>query len=295
MTVRVFYSPAYCGSLHAFDTTRKAGWIVDSLSLRPIPGIELKEPRALTEAEVAEVHDPDYVQSVRHGIPRELAQSQGFNWDPELWPMVLSSNGGAVEAALEAMETGCSGSLSSGLHHARRESGAGFCTFNGLVIAARQALARGAKSILILDLDAHCGGGTSRLIKDEPRIWQTDVAVDRFDRYRAYSRNTLDLVGHAGNYLPIVCHRLEQLDRDAPRFDLCLYNAGMDPFEGSATGGLAGMSEQILAERERLVFEWCALRKIPIAFVLAGGYVGPSLDQSALVNLHRLTLLAAVP
>ena len=189
---------------------------------------------------------------------------------------------------------GRSGSLSSGLHHARREHGAGFCTFNGLVIAARKALAHGAQSILILDLDAHCGGGTSRLIKDEPRIWQTDVAVEKYDWYRTHSRNTLDLVGDAGNYLPTVCHRLRELDRQAPRFDLCIYNAGMDPFERCAIGGLAGMSEEILAEREQLVFEWCSLRKIPIAFVLAGGYVGPSLDQSALVNLHRLTLSASV-
>ena len=167
MTVLVFYSPAYCGSLHAFDTTRKAGWIAESLVSVPIPGIELREPRPLTDAEVAEIHDPDYVRSVREGTPRELAESQGFKWDPELWPMVLSSNGGVVAAALEAIETGCSGSLSSGLHHASRKHGAGFCTFNGLVIAARQALARGAQSVLILDLDAHCGGGTSRLIKED--------------------------------------------------------------------------------------------------------------------------------
>ena len=74
--------------------------------------------------------------------------------------MVLSSNGGAVAAGLAALEHGVAGSLSSGLHHARREKGAGFCTFNGLVIAAREALTAGARSVLILDFDAHCGGGT---------------------------------------------------------------------------------------------------------------------------------------
>jgi len=30
-----------------------------------------------------------------------------------------------------------------------------------------------------------------------------------------------------------------------------------------------------------------------VAFVLAGGYAGPRLDQSTLVNLHRMTIAAA--
>ena len=35
-------------------------------------------------------------------------------------------------------------------------------------------------------------------------------------------------------------------------------------------------------------------QRLPVAFVLAGGYVGPRLDQARLVALHRLTLSAAV-
>lgn len=292
-SVRVFYSPAYAASSYVYDTTRKAKWIAESLALRPIPGIQLTEPRPLREADVAEVHDADYVLAVRTGVPRDLAESQGFDWDPGLWPMVLSSNGGVADAAIEALETGRSGSLSSGLHHAGRERGAGFCTFNGLVIAAKKVLARGAQSILILDLDAHCGGGTSQLIAEEPRIWHLDISVDGFDAYQPASPCTLDLVEEAGQYLPTLRRRLMDLEHRAPSFDLCLYNAGMDPFEGCGTGGLAGIHERILAEREQLVFAWCSARKIPLAFVLAGGYVGSSLDEAGLVDLHRLTLWAA--
>ena len=74
--------------------------------------------------------------------------------------MVCASNGGAVAAARAARAGGVAGSLSSGLHHAGRDRGAGFCTFNGLVLAARAALSEGAARVLVLDLDAHCGGGT---------------------------------------------------------------------------------------------------------------------------------------
>jgi acetoin utilization deacetylase AcuC-like enzyme len=86
---------------------------------------------------------------------------------------------------------------------------------------------------------------------------------------------------------------LDALPTRAPALDVCLYNAGMDPYQGCAIGGLAGIDRGVLEERERLVFEWCRRQGLPIAFVLAGGYLGPGLDRAGLADLHRLTLEAA--
>jgi len=291
--VQVFYSPKYVGSGYAFDTTRKAKWIADSLAESPIQGIELLEPPSLTREQVAQVHDADYIRAVETGVPRDLAESQGFPWDAGLWPMILASNGGVVAAGLAALEQGVAGSLSSGLHHARRARGAGFCTFNGLVIAAGEALSAGAQSVLILDLDAHCGGGTRSMIQDDPRIWQLDVAVSSYDRYESSDHAWLEIARNGADYLPTVDRWLKALDRRGPRFDLCLYNAGMDLYENCPTGGMAGITRDVLSRRERLVFEWCRDRRLPIAFVLAGGYVGPRLDEAGLIDLHRLTLSSA--
>jgi acetoin utilization deacetylase AcuC-like enzyme len=281
------------GAAHAFDTTRKSRWVRDSLIESPIPGLSLAAPAPLTIEHLTRVHDPAYVEAVRTGVPRTLAESQGFAWDEKLWTMVLASNGGVVAAALAALREGGSGSLSSGLHHARRDSGAGFCTFNGLVVAALAAIDAGAASVLILDLDAHCGGGTASLIARETGIWQLDVSVNPFDAYDPSERLRLRRVARAKAYLGEIERGLAGLARDAPRFDLCLYNAGMDPCQDCATGGLAGITGEILAAREKLVYDWCRERGIPVAFVLAGGYVGTRLDQRGLVALHRLTLEAA--
>ena len=291
--MHVFYSPDYVGSGHAFDTTRKARWIANSLAESPIPGIELAEPEPLTWQQVADVHDLGYVRAVQTGVPRDLAESQGFRWDAGLWSMVLASNGGAVAAARAALEHGTAGSLSSGLHHARHGSGAGFCTFNGLVIAAQAALTAGARSVLILDLDAHCGGGTASLIAPDPRIRQVDVSVSDYDEYPSSEQARQATVETSSEYLSTVGRMLEEVGRSGHEFDLCLYNAGMDPFENSSIGALPGMTHQTLADREAMVFEWCAGRRLPIAFVVAGGYVGPGLDEHGLVFLHRLTLAAA--
>jgi acetoin utilization deacetylase AcuC-like enzyme len=292
--VPVFYSPTYVGSGHAFDTSRKAKWIADSLAESPIAGIELIEPAPLARDQLAAVHHADYIRAIETGEPRDLADSQGFPWNAGLWPMVLSSNGGVVAAARAAREGRPAGSLSSGMHHARYGMGVGFCTFNGLAMAAREALAEGAKSVLVLDLDAHCGGGTAALIADEPRAWQIDVAVSVYDSYPSSQRVWLEIVENSEDYLPTVRRKLDEADRRGLNFDLCLYNAGMDPHEDCSIGGKKGITHEVLAERERMVFEWCRGRRLPIAFVLAGGYVSRGLDQQGLVDLHRLTLQNAV-
>jgi acetoin utilization deacetylase AcuC-like enzyme len=68
----------------------------------------------------------------------------------------------------------------------------------------------------------------------------------------------------------------------------------MDPHEDSAIGGLDGITTDTLRARERWFFQWAALRQLPVAFVLAGGYVSAALTEDALVGLHRLTIEAAV-
>ena len=291
--MNVYYSPAYAGSSYAFETTRKSKWVADSLNENPIPNVTLLAPQPLSWEKIALTHDPDYVNAVQTGSPIELAQSQGFTWDPGLWSMVLASTGGAVAAALDAMKSGLAGSLSSGLHHAQRGKGLGYCTFNGLVIAAREVLAAGARSVLILDLDAHCGGGTASMIGDDTRIWQLDVSVDDYDTYESSERSRLHMVNTGDAYLKEIESRLQEIARRGPHFDLCLYNAGMDPFEGCSDGGLAGITKDMLAQREQIVFDWCRHQELPVSFSLAGGYIGEQLDQQGLVDLHRLTLSAA--
>jgi len=100
-------------------------------------------------------------------------------------------------------------------------------------------------------------------------------------------------VTQAGDYLPTLKARLQTLDH-GPGFLLVLYNAGVDPYERCDIGGLRGMTAAVLAERDRIVFEWAARHACPVAFGLAGGYVGERLPKATLVDLHRQTIAAAV-
>jgi acetoin utilization deacetylase AcuC-like enzyme len=214
------------------------------------------------------------------GEPAALARSQGFTWGPRLFPAVAASTGGVIAAAREGE---ISGSLSSGLHHARHGRGCGYCTFNGLALAAKDAIRRGVPSVLILDFDAHCGGGTASLIADEPRITQIDISTNSFDGYRD-TNNARLVIAEPKDYLQTIERELARIGQAG--YGLVLYNAGVDPAGD-------GVTQRDLVTREEIVFEWIDSQESPAAFVLAGGYVGDGLTREELVRLHVATVTKA--
>lgn len=293
--VDLFYSQTYLYDAIQLDTTNKAGMVYESLLVSPISGVSIVEPTVWATSDmIGRVHSADYTRAIWTGEPRWLADNNGVcAWTPEFAASRLSSTGGVVCAAVRAWETrGVSGSMSSGLHHARHSRGAGYCTLNGLVIAAAEVVHRGGKRVLIVDLDAHGGGGTASMIRGLPAMEQVDVAVDHFDGYES-TPNARYWFSDAGSYINTVRHALESV-QDPEGIDLVLYNAGVDPHQDCATGGSRGITTEMLRLRDTLVFSWARKSGLPICFVFAGGYAGPRLSQSELVNLHRQTIEAAV-
>lgn len=55
-------------------------------------------------------------------------------------------------------------------HHALPDRAMGFCLFNNVAVAAKQALASGLERILIVDWDVHHGNGTQAMFYDDPRV-----------------------------------------------------------------------------------------------------------------------------
>ena len=289
--MKIFYNDGYVAPNHSFDTTRKAAWIADAIHETGVPGVELVDPAYFTglAGQVIEsIHDTEYVDALRKGEPEGLASSQGFVWDEGIWEMALNSTAGVLGAVTEALASGSStGSLSSGLHHARAGEGSGFCTVNGLAGAARHALGLVDGTVVVLDVDAHCGGGTHSLIGHEERIRHLDLSVSSFDSYAAAGDNRLVLLtrdaGRAGfdrRYLDELDGLLDQIPDDT---GLVVYNAGMDPHPT--------VSSAALTRRESRVAEWCSANSVPVAFVLAGGYTHV-MAEGQLVDLHMKTVRA---
>ena len=76
---------------------------------------------------------------------------------------------------------------------------------------------------------------------------------------------------------------------DAERPDIVFYLAGADPFEGDRLGRL-GLTIDGLRERDRLVFDACRDRAIPVAVAMSGGYAP---DVEAIVTIHVNTIREA--
>jgi acetoin utilization deacetylase AcuC-like enzyme len=285
MQYNVYYNQQYVASDYAFDTTRKSGELAAVIESSDSTAT-LVDPNPFTERTVeliGRVHTNEYVQAVETGRPSALAESQGFTWDAKVSSMAVAHSSGLVAGVTHVL-TGpdrVAGSLSSGLHHARADRGAGYCTFNGLTVASRCALDLGAERVLVLDLDAHCGGGT-RSMTDPKSVVQIDVSTIGFDRWTPAGHDAL-FMADVGHYVPTVTEALELADK-AGHFDLVLYNAGMDPAN-------SGVSVSDLRQREQMVAEWAARHVYPVVYALAGGYTS-GITMAELVDLHLLTVRA---
>lgn len=294
--MKLYYSDDYVAAGHDFDTTRKARRVATALRKAPIPGVELVEPAPVTRKELLCAHTPEYVDCVLNGggypnKPRRH-RTNSFPWSPELVTAVLASTGGVLDAVAAALEDGVAGSLSSGLHHAHADRGGPFCTFNGLAVATRLAMAKGSvDSVLIIDLDAHFGDGTMAILGDDPGVSIIDVSGGGFMHRPREAEHAVVGVDDGAGYLALVEDLLDGFDPTG--VDLVLYNAGMDPHEHCEIGRIPGVTTEILRQREELVFGWCCKLGLPVAFVLAGGYKGGALTHQDVVDLHLMTIDAA--
>ena len=291
--IDIFYNKHYVAAKEAFDTTRKSKDIAEKIGLN-----NLKDPKHAVNLAIHgihEAHSPEYVESLITGEPDWLAGSNAFDWDEGIWEMAVNSTAGilaACETVISAMSKLpraewyphiISGSLSSGLHHARTDQGSGYCTVNGLAVAANLLK---DQTIVILDFDAHCGGGTVSMLRDlkiDERVHQYDISTNMFDSYEADDTHHITIATTDEEYLTDVETTLAYFI-DWENTDLILYNAGVDPYPE--------ISHDTLQKRDEAVFNKTATQGTPCVFVLAGGYTQAQTAES-LAESHLNTINAA--
>jgi acetoin utilization deacetylase AcuC-like enzyme len=222
-------------------------------------------------ADIARVHLPEYVAAVRTGEPRRLAESQGFRWSPAFADSVARIWAGHVAACRLALTEGLVVHPVSGAHHAVHAHGGGFCTFNFLVGAARELRRDGLVTrVAVIDLDAHQGNGTWEFTTGDERIGAFDVSSSDWGCSSRGAHEVYRVVNNARQYIAALEELPAFLDAFAP--DLVQYQAGVDCHEHDPLGAVDGLSESLMAERDRRVLSDLARRGIPTVVNLAGGY-----------------------
>lgn len=244
-------------------------------------------PREWLEA----VHDPAYVDEVIScSVPAAKQRRIGFAIDERIsWRSQLSP-GGTWLAAKLALQHGYAANSAGGSHHALADTGAGYCVFNDLALAANRLIEEGDVSrILILDLDVHQGDGTAALTAGRSDIFTLSIHAEKnFPTRKARSSLDVGLPDATGDadYLTALAGSLPMvLDHFMP--DLIQLQAGVDAHVGDKLGRLS-LTDDGLAERDRLVGTEAKRRAIPLASTLGGGYGG---DRRAVAFRHARTIL----
>jgi acetoin utilization deacetylase AcuC-like enzyme len=109
--------------------------------------LEWIEPEPMPLDWLRAVHCPDYVAEVVGArVPPAKERRIGFAITPAIaWRSQLVP-GGTFQAALTAKERGFAANSAGGSHHALHDTGAGYCVFNDLAVAAARLVGRGMRA-----------------------------------------------------------------------------------------------------------------------------------------------------
>lgn len=140
----------------------------------------LQETLATVE-EIARIHEPSYIEfieSLRGKATQVISET----------PLSPGSVRAAFLAAgygIDLVKKVVNGDIRNGFalvrppgHHARPGKGMGFCVFNNIAIAARQAVTMGLKRVLIFDWDVHHGNGTQESFYEDDQVFLIDIHQD---------------------------------------------------------------------------------------------------------------------
>lgn len=259
------------------------------LEAEGVPGPQgFARPEPVDAETLRLAHTEDYVRGVIElSLPADVVRRIGLPNTESVATRARAATGGTLLAARLALEHGIACNTAGGSHHASAESGAGFCVFNDVAVAARRLQAEGAVGqVLVVDLDVHQGDGTARIFAEDPSVFTVSMHAEKnFPHRKAMSDLDIELADGAGDeaYLGKLEEILPAL-LSSVRPDIVFFNAGVDPHADDKLGRLS-LTDEGLARREALVLGACLSSEIPVVGVIGGGY---DVDIDRLAARHAI-------
>ena len=145
--------------------------------------IEYRAPASASVDDLLLFHSADYIDRVS----RMSSEGRGFldDGDTPAMPGIFEAASTVVGSTLAAVDSIMAGDTRrafvpiAGLHHAGRESAAGFCVFNDCGVAAEYLRSKyGLSRIAYIDIDAHHGDGMFYGFEDDPDLIFADIHED---------------------------------------------------------------------------------------------------------------------
>lgn len=280
--IPIVHHPAYVAPAPARSTYRwnKNGLIRDLL-LAEGERLAWHQPEPMDVRWLEAVHDPDYVAEVLEArVPPAKTRRIGFPVTPAVAARAQAVPGGTWLAAHLALRHGFAANSAGGSHHALADTGAGYCVFNDLAVAAVRLIEEGTVDRLaVVDCDVHQGDGTAALLAGRPGIVTYSIHAEKnFPARKARSTLDVPLADGLGDeaYLTRLTDTLAPFLAEH-RPQLILYQAGVDPFAGDRLGRLS-LSLDGLARREHVIAGLARSLDAPLASTVGGGYGDDALE-----------------
>lgn len=236
------------------------------------------------------VHSERYVDDFIAGLLSPAAIRRiGFPWSEGLVRRTLTSLGGTLAAAEDALAQGWGANLAGGTHHAFADEGAGYCVFNDLAVAIQWLRRDGRiRRAAVIDLDVHQGDGTAQIFSNDPDVLTISIHCrSNFPLRKQESKIDIELADGTedSEYLACLDFVIPQALSFGP--DIILYQAGVDGLHSDRLGHLS-LTHAGLRERDRHVMHAARSYDIPLVITLGGGYSVPmELTAEAHANVYR--------
>ena len=145
------------------------------------PNVKVIRPKPLANKLLNRIHSEKYLEKVR--MISETGQGEididtpGFKG---IYNNARITSGATVTGveAIHSKEVCHTYSPTGGFHHARYETGGGFCIFNDIAASVYLLKDLGYERILIADFDVHHGNGTQTYFYDDPGVMQISFHED---------------------------------------------------------------------------------------------------------------------
>ena len=243
------------------------------------------KPYPCSEETLKRAHSEKYIKDIKNKTLDENGVKKiGFPLVDSVVQRSLVATGGTVLAAKLAISNRLACNTAGGSHHATFDSGAGYCVFNDVAVAAQYLLDRGlAKKILIVDLDVHQGNGNSDIFMNNKSVFTFSIhSKSNYPAKKSISDLDVELEDNIEDleYTNSLKSCLDQLNKE--KFDFVFYIAGVDVHFNDRLGKLK-ISDEGIKSRDEIVIENFFSKNIPLCGVLGGGY---NKDFNKLVELH---------
>ncbi len=260
----------------------------DQFSKR-LGALRLLPSRNANVDELLLAHERTYIEKVQRltGAGSYMTKSK---WSPYGGPMAYAAAAASAATAIDIVQAVDGRQIKSGFalsrppgHHAGRDSAAGYCFFNNVVVAVRALQSRKKVRVAIYDFDVHHGNGIQDAFFQDSQVlyisthqdgWPGTGTIEKIGAGagRGMNINIPLPMGTADKGFAAVFRSLVEPALRRYKPDIIVGAAGFDTHWRDYQGGLALSSSgqaAVVQNLKRVAGEVCGGR---LALVLEGGY-----------------------